>query len=329
MGNTRRRWVATVTAVISLGLLAGCSEGANYSTSISSLSGETLVGRLPVLADYDAFVIGRTPDAPETADVYGLRLDPYRLDRITRGLRVSSVAATEGLLVVAAAEGGEDRLGLVNAAGGLLPVPGLGRPAATSVAIVGRTLYYADGGESGGPHRYVGFDLDRHTTTQVLRSSDDVRGIVPMPGGRHALLRIGDGRADDEFVVRDRRGRTTAYPLRADVTRMVAGDGWIAATAPARNGVVTDATTLLLNLSTGRITRMPGYRAAAASPDGSRLLLVGDESDDPMVEGFYVADPTAPRRLTGLSLGMDSNPTLIGGGVWFRGDAPDGYSVRL
>lgn len=329
MGNTRRRWAAFVTAVISFGLLAGCSEGANYSTSFSSLSGETLIGRLPVLADYDAFVIGGPPDEPQSADVYGLRLDPYRLDRITRGLQVSSVAATDGVLVVAAAENGEDRLGLVNPAGELLPVPGLGRPAATSVAIVGRTLYYADGGESKGSHRYVGFDLDRHTGTQVLRSSDDVRGIVPMTGGRHALLRSGDDRADDEFVVRDRRGRTTPYPLRADVTGMVAGDGWIAATAPARNGVVTDSATLLLNLSTGRITRMPGYRAAAASPDGSELLLVGDESDDPSVEKFYVADPTAPRRLTGLSLAMDRNPLLIGGGVWFRGDVPEGYSVRL
>lgn len=304
--------LAAVGAALALLLPAGCSGDDSRPAAAEAAQ--------PVardLASYDVFVRGSAINDPANADLYGIRFEPFVIDRITVDKRISSLGADKDHLLVAAADENIDQLAQVTGSGELQPIPGLGRPFAYSPRILDGVLYFDDaqGDDAKGENRSFAWDLQKQTKKLIFQTKEEIGGATPMSRGRLALSkRTADG--SYEALVRSKAGKVTRFPvddvfggaLRGHVralTLVGAGD---------RFGDKPEAI-VLLDLDTGKRRRIDGLQVVAWNPAGTRLLArrTGAPTDSALV----ILDPAKPDALVEVA----TVPGLaVYGGAWVRGD---------
>lgn len=312
-----RRLAAAATA-LALGLLAGCgSDGPGAATAA-----QTPVAR--DLATYDAYVVASAENNSLFADVYAIRFQPFAIDRITAGKRISSLGADADQVLVAAGDQNIDHLAVVSGTGDLLPVPGLGRPHAFEPTVVDGVLYYndIDPAERKDEYRYFAYDLSEQSTKLLFRSVTTRFGLTPMDNGRlFSTTSSEDGPI--KVAIRSRAGKERFISLGAD-----AGGGTLGRDLFAYTTVGVDARgeeratgLALLDPDTGKTERVPGLQPLAWSPDGTQLLAkrIGSTSErTPTDTALVLLDPAKPdapvdvRTVPGLAIYF---------GSWVRGEA--------
>ncbi|MGQ0845305.1 MAG: hypothetical protein ACT4QF_14350 [Sporichthyaceae bacterium] len=298
---------AGLAAALTLSLAAGCS-GTDDGPAATATPGERL-------AEFDAFVLASEENDPAVADVYGLRLDPFTVERITVDKSVSALGADAERVVVAAADAAVDRLALLDGSGTLLDVPGLGRPEAYSPILRDGVLYFDDaaGAKAKGRYRFFSFDLAKQAKTLVLQSTRELGAPKPMADGS-LLLTTTQKDGQERLVVRDGAGKTSTLPPLGDVAVVRPGVDLVGVTLVRDEG--KSRALLLFNPATGDKQVIPDLQILAWSPDGKRILA-RRTTDVPNDSRLVVLDPAkAPYELGTL-------PNLsIFSGVWVRGNVP-------
>lgn len=310
--------------------LAGAGVAAVLVTTPACSGGDT-EGRAaaitapagPVVRDlgsYDAFVLASAENNPLFADVYGIRFEPFAVERITTDRRVSSLGADEENVVVAAADQDVDRLAVVTGSGELQRVPGLGRPFAYNPTVVDGTMYYEDFAETptGDVNRYYAWDLDERKKALLFKYTEGLAGIKPASRGQFAFGKASTGDSD-VIVVRSKAGKLSRFTFDGDSSGLSVGRQWISSTlvgTDSRFGDKPEAL-LLLDPDTGTIKRVPGLQAICWTPDGTRLLArrTAALTDSQLV----LVDPAKPDA----AVALETVPGLvIYSGSWVRGAVP-------
>ncbi|HEY3604295.1 MAG TPA: hypothetical protein VGL04_06455, partial [Sporichthyaceae bacterium] len=269
---TARSWARLTAALAAsaVALLAGCSGGGSSAATVAPAA----TSGVRDLTSYDAFVLGSVENNPAAADVYGIKFDPFTVDRITSGKRVSSLGADGKHVMVAAADEDIDKLAEVAGSGELLPVSGLGRPFAYSPTLRDGVMYYADaqGDKAKGPNRFFAWDFEKRTNKLLFASKDDLGAPTPLADGR-LVLDEADDNGNDKVVIRTKKGKLTSFPIGGDASNGPVGADWLAATLVGVGDKFGDKPEALvfLNLKTGKTKRVSGLEAICWSPDGTRL----------------------------------------------------------
>lgn len=309
-----RRIAAAVAAAAVLIGLPGCSDAGSAAPGAP----EATPVQARDLGAYDAFVIASADNNILFADVYGVRFSPLSADRITADKRISSLGADAEHLIVAAADTDVDRLAAVTGDGALVPVPGLGRPFAYNPHVTDGVLFYEDiaGSEDREVNRYFRWDIDAQEESRLFRSGEQLDGITPIGKGSFVFAGTA-GRADqeDSIVIRDPSGELAKYPVGGDTASMAVGARHVATTlvASGNNFGEKPADLVLIAISDGRQTRVPGLQAIAWTPDGTRLLA--RRTTSPTSSDLVLLDPAKPDQLNEVG----SIPDLvIYSGTWVR-----------
>jgi hypothetical protein len=305
------------TALLALGLLTGCGD--DSQSVAESQPTPSAVAR--DLSTYDVFVLGSEENNPLFADVYGIRLEPFTVDRITTGKRVSSLGADEGTVIVAAADQDVDRLATVTGAGDLQPIPGLGRPHGFQPVVDQGVVYYQDidDADRKDDHRFFAYDLAKQDKRLLFRTAEEVFGLAPLPDGR---LMYGDPKDEQsgDLVLRSKSGSTKRYYIDGYVGGAGdAGRKWLAVTLVGDEKVSGDRPVglVLLDPATGKMKRVPDLQVIAWNPDGTRLLARRTTSTTD--SALVLIDPAKPDS----QIDVHTIPGLaIFGGAWVRGTAP-------
>lgn len=306
-------WVTTLAC---LAALAGC--GSDDAAAPPSAP-EAAPAAATALNDYDLVVTASAENNTLFADVYGIRLNPLRADRITSGKRISFLDANAERMVVAAADGPTDRLAYVRIDGELEPIPGLGRPFAYTPSLLpDGTILYHDFIETstGDVNRYRAWDPQRRSATTVFRSRDELLGLTPGPGGRLALTRA--NRDGDTLIVRNAGGKLREFALDLDGSYKCWGRTHIAVTVNAGDSRFGDKPNgmLLVDPSNGSTTAVPGWQAIAWTADGSKLLARG--TTDLASSELAFIDPASPSTPEAVGTIPD---LAIYDGAWVHGVA--------
>jgi hypothetical protein len=268
-------------------------------------------------ATYDLVVIGSAENNPLFSDLYGVTLNPLRVYRITTDKRVSAVDADTGQIVVAAADGPTDRLGIVTAAGDVMPIPGLGRPFAYTPSLMqDGSILYRDFIESGEEktYRVRTWNPAAQKSATLFTSTRALYGLQPLPGGKFAQLQ-NNLTGDDAIVVRDTTGKQRTYPIPGDGGFVVSGKTQVATTLNAADSKFgTKPTGLaLLDVGTGKVTKIDGWQPIAWTVDGTKLLV--RSTDDLTNSVLAILDP----ENTGQPQPVGTLPNLaIYTGSWIR-----------
>ncbi|MGQ0463833.1 MAG: hypothetical protein ACT4QG_00790 [Sporichthyaceae bacterium] len=319
MSTTTRSRAGLAGALTALALVSTAGCGNNGSEQTATAPSSAPVSR--DLASYDAFVLGNAANDPANADVYAIRFDPFVVERITTDKRVSSLAADESHLIVAAADENIDQLASVTGTGGLLPLPGLGRPFAYSPRIVDGVLYFEDnqGDDAKGENRSLSWDLTEQKKTLLLQSKKQFGGTTPIAGGR-LVFGEPDLDGDDTIVVQSKAGKRTRYSAGGDVADGAVGGDLLALTLVGTGDRFGDRPVgmVLLDLDNGRVKRVPGLQFVAWNPDATRLLA--RRTDNLADSRLVILDPAKPEA---PPVELATVPGLaVFGGVWVRGAAP-------
>ncbi|MGQ0464786.1 MAG: hypothetical protein ACT4QG_05655 [Sporichthyaceae bacterium] len=315
------RTLAAAATALTLGVLAGCgSDGPGAATAAQSPP--TPVAR--DLASYDAYVVASAENNPLFADVYAIRFQPFAIDRITTGKRISSLGADKSSVLVAAGDENVDRLAMVGGTGDLLPIPGLGRPHAFAPTVVDGVAYYKDidPAERKDEYRYFAYDLTQQTKKLLFRTVETRFDLTPMDNGRlFSTTSSEDGPI--KVVIRSRTGKERFLPLRVN-----AGGGPLGRDLFAYTTLGVDergekqATGMdLLDLDTGKSTHVAGLQPVVWSPDGTQLLAkrIGSTPDgSPTDTALVLLDAAKPDAFVDVR----TVPNLaIYFGTWVRGEA--------
>jgi hypothetical protein len=269
-------------------------------------------------ASYDLFMAGTGTGDPAETQLYGLHFSPFSIDRLSTDNRTRAFAADATHLLATFADGQVNKLAQVTSTGELAPIPGLGEPDALYPMLRDGVLYYgaADGDSTADPYRYHAWDLAGQHQTSLFSYG---AGEYPKPAGdgRFALTR-GNADGTDDLVVRDAKGQVARYPLHKKVGAVRVGQDYVAATTEAGGKSLPDGL-ILVNLTTGKTTKVPTELVLGWSPDGTRLLTVqlAIAADDTQVSRLALVDPAKP----------DAPPQVVGTipfpvyeGVWVRGE---------
>ena len=220
-------------------------------------------------------VAGKDPfDSP----LYQTSICRWRPERLTSLGRFSFVSATAGIVVVANATDGVDRVGLVDG-DRIALLPGALSPAGSTPAVAanGDVAYVAagtDGSRAFGVHRVGASGGDE----LVYRSMSPLSPLAFLPGGRIVVAESPNKPGSIEpsgrtfLTVAGRGSRTRRIALPYSEVRGLAASaatGSIAVSGPDPEESV------IIEESTGRITRriQRGWQVDAYSPDGRFLLL--------------------------------------------------------
>ncbi|MGQ0465709.1 MAG: hypothetical protein ACT4QG_10365 [Sporichthyaceae bacterium] len=309
---TLRSRAAAVLAVLALVLPAGCGGGDSENTAAAQA---TSVAR--DLASYDAFVLASAENNPLFADVYGLRFDPLVVERITVNKRVSSLAADDERVLVAAADQDVDRPAQVTDTGELIPIPGLGRPFAYSPYVLDGVMFYNDAQGEGkkGKFRYWAWDLGKRQKSLLFQSGDSLGGAHPLGAGRF-MVRVAPDSQGDRLAVRSRSGKLTEFGLGGNVSDVLPGRDHFAATLVGEGDRFGDTpeSLVLVDAKSGERQRVPGLQVVAGNPDGTRLLArrIAAAGQSQLV----LLDPANPAALSEIGTVAD---LTVYTGTWVRG----------
>jgi hypothetical protein len=307
-----RAAAAAALGVCALLVPAGCGSG-SPSPAAAPTPTPTAIGR--DLASYDLFMMGSAQKASADSELYGIRFNPFRIERITTDKRIENFGADDQHLVAATRDGQVDELSEVTGSGELAPIPGLGQVRGSSPSLRDGRLYYrnAEGDAATGQYGYFSWDFAKETNAQLFNTPKDERPI-PAPGGRFVLTRAQGGK--EQLVVRDGKGELSRFPLPVAVDADRVGRDYAALTTVAGAKALPTGL-VLVHLATGKTARVPGVFVFCWSPDGTRLLagrLTATEETQ-----LVLVDPAKP----------DATPTAIGTipfpvyeGVWVRGEPP-------
>lgn len=299
--STRLRRAAALA--LALGLAAGCGEDSAPAAQSSPGTRD--------LAQYDAFVLASEKNDAGAADVYGLRFDPFGVDRITSDKAVSALGADERRVIVAAADQKVDKLAEVTGDGELTPIAGLGRPAGYSPTLRDGLLYFDDAeGVRGDRYRFFTFDLAKQSKQLIYSSAEDLGAPKPLADGR--LLVTVAGEDGDGLAIRDKSGRVTALPTLGDIAVVRPGQPYVAVTLVRGGKDGASQALLLFNPENGEKQIIPDLQMVAWSPDGKRFLA--RRTENPGDSRLVVLDPTKEP----VELGTIHNLAIYGG-TWVRG----------
>lgn len=302
---TTTRLSHAAALVLALGLAAGCGGGGDATPAAQSSPGTRN------LAQYDAFVLASPENDAATADVYGIRFDPFTVDRITSDKAVSSLGADEQHVIVAAADQQVDKLAEVTGAGELAPIGGLGRPVGYSPTVRDGLIYFDDAeGVRGDRFRFFTFDLAKQSKKLVYSSAEDLGAPKPMADGR--LLVTVAGKDGDSLAIRDKNGKLTALPTLGDIAVVRPGAKYVAVTLVRGGKDGASQALLLFDPHTGEKQIIPDLQMVAWSPDGKQFLA--RRTEDPNESRLVVLDPTKEP----VELGTVPNLSIYGG-TWVRG----------
>ncbi|HEY2832258.1 MAG TPA: hypothetical protein VGJ14_07535 [Sporichthyaceae bacterium] len=313
-----RARAGAVIAACALMLPAGCGGGSDVAAVASgaATAGATATPAARDLSSYDVYVQGNAENNPLFQDVYGIRFNPFTVDRITTDKRISWLAADGARVMVAAGDEDIDKLGQLTGSGEVLPIPGLGRPHAYSPALLDGVMYYDDaqGDESAGENRYFAWNLAKRTKTLLFSSKADLGPGLPAAGGR--LVLGGPGKpGHSETVIRSKTGKLTRFDLKTDAGNSFVGRDLIAVnTLETVSGKEDVDGFVLLDPSTGNVKRVAGYQILCWSPDGLRLLA--RRSGDAKKTQLVLLDPSHPDAPTELH---DIPGLVLFGASWVRG----------
>lgn len=265
-------------------------------------------------------MLGSDQGDPASADVYGVRFQPFAIDRITVGKRVSFLDADSERLVVAAADDGVDRLAQITGAGELTAIPGLGRPFAYAPDLHDGVMYYDDaqGSEKKGEFRYFAWDFAKREKKLLFQTNDQLGSASPLGDGRLVLARLNEN-GPEKTLIRNRAGKLKAFEIGGDGHNRAVGRDWIAITLVGEGDRFGDKpeAVVLLDPDSGKNRRIDGLQVITWSPDGKRLLArrTNSATDSALV----LLDPAKP----GALVDVHTVPGLvIYSGAWVRGDAP-------
>lgn len=247
------------------------------------------------------------------ADLYEMRFSPLEFRRLTTDSRVTTIGGCDRAIIVAAAQkevGYADRLQEFRD-GTLQPIPGLGRPPASTpdVAPDCRILYYEQAEANGvlvGEIRL--WDPAKGTTTTLEQGDPELLGGATWgAGGAIAVVRRGPAGVK-VTVIRPDGSRHEVDPKMADAgnTRWGAA-GWLAiGELPLRDPTSTDfvhsTATVFVNPATGDRQSLPGWVPLVWSPDGTKFLVA--KADDRTKLGVAeVSDLTAVREVGSSTVG--------------------------
>lgn len=317
--RTRAR-LAAVAVTVTLGLLTGCggSGPSGTDTSTTPARPERPAVTNADLKTYDAFVLASAENNPLFADVFAIRFNPFRIDRLTTNKRVSSLSADTERIVVAAADSDVDRLAQLTGNGDLQPIPGLGRPFAYTPILRDGVMYFHDaqGNDARGEFRYYAWDLQTQKKTLLFQSVPDLGTAQPLSGGRF-LVFAEEQNGTDVLAIRSQSGKLTKYPLNGEASDVEPGRRHLAATLVGAGDQFGDKpeALALVDLKTGKTRRIPGLQLVCWSPDGTRLLA--RRTDAQTDSHLVLLDPAKPNTL----LEIATVPGLaIYSGTWVRGD---------
>ncbi|MGQ0466129.1 MAG: hypothetical protein ACT4QG_12490 [Sporichthyaceae bacterium] len=306
-----RRRAAAALAALALVLPAGCGGDSENTAAAQA----TPVAR--DLASYDAFVLASAENNPLFADVYGLRFDPLVAERITVDKRVSSLTADDERVLVAAADQDVDRPAQVTGTGELLPIPGLGRPFAYTPYLRDGVMYYHDaqGEETTGKFRYWAWDLAKRQQSSLFRSKKDLASAHPLGEGRF-MVRVPPDSQGDRLAVRNRSGKLTEFGLGGNVSDVLPGRDYFAATLVGEGDRFGDTpeSLVLVDAKSGEHRRVPGLQVVAWNPDGTRLLArriaAAGQSELVLLDPANPAEPVEVGTVPDLTIYT---------GTWVRG----------
>ncbi|MGQ0463827.1 MAG: hypothetical protein ACT4QG_00760 [Sporichthyaceae bacterium] len=313
--------LAAAATALTLGLLSGCGGGPGAATAAQTPP-------LPAardLASYDAYVVASAENNHLFGDVYAIRFQPFAIDRITTGKRISSLGADGRDVLVAAGDANIDRLAVVGGTGDLLPVPGLDRPHAFQPTVVNGVMYYTDTDEVDrkDENRYFAYDLRKQTKTLLFRTEKTEFGLTPTHNGR-LLTTTSSEDGPIKVVIRGKAGKKLrSFELGPDAGGGEFGRDWFAYTLVGADERGEDKVvgSALLDFDTGKIKRLPGVQPVAWSPDGTRLLAkrIGSAPEgSPTDTALVLLDPAKPDTPVDVHI----VPGLaIYFGTWVRGDA--------
>lgn len=286
-------------------------------------SGPAMLEALPGPKPQGRFYAVIRGESPNDDQLYELQLSPPELRLLSPTKRVSSVAACDGNVVVAAAQeevGFADHLQLLRG-DRLVPLDGIGpvaalAPSAASDCRIAYTYVDRNGPvlvaelRTWDPQRSVGKTLYRVEPGDGL-----LLGTAWGPNGEVAALRLapdpratsgappGKGRPPAIIVVRPDGSTSEVDPGTADPvgltwgnTAMAVGDG--------------EARTILLDPSNGKRSTVDGWRPLAWSPNGD-VLLVKDSASGRNLGVVDLANPSSVQevaRLTGPAFDVDWLP---------------------
>jgi hypothetical protein len=308
----KRVRAGAAAAVGTCALLATAGCGAGGDAQAAATPTPTTPGR--DLTSYDLFMTGSAQKESADAELYGIRFNPFRIDRLTTNKQIQAFGADGQHVVAATRVGDVDELSEVTGQGELAPIPGLGQVRGSAPSLRDGRLYYrnAQGDAATGQYGYFVWDFAHQTSAQLFNASMDERP-VPAAGGRFVLTRDGAG-GMKELVVRDGRGELSRFPLNVAVNADRVGRDYAALTTVSGvkalpNGLV------LVNLVTGKIDRVPGVLVVGWSPDGTRLL--GERRTPAGPTQLVLVDPAKPAA-TPTAIGTVPFPLFEG--VWVRGE---------
>jgi len=280
-------------AAVLMASLAGCGGSSGHTFVSDGQPTPGPVSTRPVNS-FEIYLFASAEGNPLFADVYGLTLSPFHVERLTSGKRISTMDANAEHLVVAAADSDVgDRLGYVSDGGAITDIPGLGRPEAfTPKFAANGDLVFSDVTRNGSGQvvdsRSFRFDLGTHRKT-LLMQAKDIGGAIPLSDGRFAYLN-GHGQLLIE------KGHATVKTIRIpDTTQQLMAHNQLAALEQVGQGSnfgdkPTD--TVLLDLKTGRQHTVPGWQPICWNPDGTKLLVrrTSDNTDSELA----LLDPNHP-----------------------------------
>lgn len=301
---------ATTIAILSF---TSCSDDDSSGPTTAPLAA-SLNSDLSV---YDAFVIGSSENNPLFADVYGIRMQPFSIDRVTTDKRISSMGADPSHVIVSAADTDVDRLASVRSDGALLPVDGLGRPHAFTPRLAADRLYYEVPVGDTDASRFFSWNLRSRERSKLFEAAG-IGGLTPAGGGRFLLVRSATTSGGvGEVVLREGSKELTSTPFAANAIGFEVGRQWIATTinAPDNSFGNKPESVSLLNRKSGRVQRVEGLQSICWTPDGTRLLA--RRTTSPGASELVLLDPAKPDQLTEVG----SVPNLvIYSGTWLRGN---------
>lgn len=281
--------------------MTACGQG-NLGESPDALyglrPGESL-STAPVRS-FQVYVVGNFEGNRLLADIYGIKLEPFGVERLTVNKRISAMSAGPEAVVVAAADQQVDKLGQVADGGEIVAIPGLGRPLAFSPVLEpdGR-IRYQDVRYPGERtvYRELVWDPIKATSRVTTRTDDNLGVREPGPAGRYLRLTYPLDGPPTVSVGAGERERAVYRAGSEDIATVMwsrSGSGRrLIAIGLALTGVNfrPPSSTLFLDPDSGTMRRVQGWGALDWSPDGNELLVVKVENG---ASTLALMDPNSP-----------------------------------
>lgn len=273
--------------------------------------------------DFELYVLASAENNRLFADVYAITMGPLTTHRLTAGKRVSTMDATGDHIVVAAADGDVDRLGYVANGGGIVDIPGLGRPPGFRPRNDGGRILFSDfvltGQKKIEVNRYFSFDPQTRKRTTLLTSRTDFYGPLPLSGELHGYG-VEDKRAP-RLLVKDGKRTVRSFPISSHTGDLFAGKQWLAVDLINDIGGfdLPSVGLDLLDPKTGETHHVDGWQPITWTPDGTELLVrrAGPGTDSEL----GLLDPSRPQAAP-RPLGTIPHLVIYSGAWVQRGQAP-------